>query len=71
MMTSERWNVVRFAAVMPVFRDAPERQATGARYLRDNIKYHLGGDERAGLEAFYRYAVEVGVVPDAKELRFY
>jgi chorismate dehydratase len=53
------------------FRDEPERQAAGARYLRDNIKYHLGGDERAALEAFYRYAVEAGVVSDANELRFY
>jgi chorismate dehydratase len=53
------------------FHDQPVYQAIGARYLRDNIKYHLGGDERAGLEAFFRYAVEVGVVPGASELRFY
>ena len=26
----------------------PARQAIGARYLRDNIKYHLGADELAG-----------------------
>ena len=25
----------------------------GARYLRDNIKYSLGAQERAGLELFY------------------
>ena len=36
------------------------RQAIGARYLRDNIKYDLGDEERAGLELFYRYAAEVG-----------
>jgi predicted solute-binding protein len=49
----------------------PERQAAGARYLRDNIKYHLGPDERAGLELFYRYAAEAGVVNAVEPLRFY
>ncbi len=51
-------------------KDQPERQALGARYLRDNIKYHLGDDERAGLELFYRYAADIGVAP-AGSLRFY
>jgi chorismate dehydratase len=50
--------------------DWPERQAPGARYLRDNIKYHFGDDERAGLELFYRYASEIGVAP-AGTLSFY
>jgi chorismate dehydratase len=49
----------------------PRRQAIGARYLRDNIRYDLGADERAGLELFYRYAVESGVVPAVQGLRFY
>jgi len=53
------------------FPDSPERQAVGARYLRDNIKYYLGGEERAALEMFYRYAAEAGVVPDAGALRFF
>jgi chorismate dehydratase len=53
------------------FRDAPERGDLGARYLRDNIKYHLGADERAGLELFYRYAAEAGVVPAARDVRFF
>ena len=34
------------------------RQDISDRYLRDNIKYYLGPDERAGLELFYRYAAE-------------
>ncbi len=51
-------------------KDAPERQALGARYLRENIKYYLGDDEKAGLELFYRYASEIGVAP-AGTLRFY
>jgi chorismate dehydratase len=51
-------------------KDAPERQAQGARYLRDNINYHFGDEERAGLELFYRYASELGLAP-AGSIRFY
>jgi len=53
------------------FPDSPAHQAVGAAYLRDNIKYHLGDDERAALELFYRYAVEAGVVEQENSLRFY
>jgi hypothetical protein len=47
------------------------RQATGARYLRDNIQYRLGPKEQAGLELFYRFAADAGVVESAETLRFY
>jgi chorismate dehydratase len=50
---------------------APQRQVLGARYLRENIKYYLGDDERTGLELFYRYAAEAGVVSGTDALRFY
>jgi chorismate dehydratase len=53
------------------FGAANERGPVGARYLRDNIQYFLGEDEQAGLELFYRYAAEAGVVERAGELRFY
>jgi chorismate dehydratase len=53
------------------FRDAPQHQALGAEYLRDNIRYYLGQDELAGLELFYRYAAEAGLAPQAGALRFY
>jgi chorismate dehydratase len=53
------------------FRDSPELQDVGARYLRDNIKCSLGPDERAGLETFYRYAAEAGLVPATRELVFF
>ena len=53
------------------FPDSIARQAAGAAYLRDNIKYYLGDEERAGLEAFYRYAVEAGVVDKAAVPLFY
>jgi chorismate dehydratase len=51
--------------------DAPERQPLGAAYLRDNIKYYLREPELAGLNTFYRYAAEAGLVPAAPEPQFY
>ena len=51
-------------------KDTPDRHTLGARYLRENIKYYLGDDERAGLELFYAYAAEIGAAP-AGTLRFY
>jgi chorismate dehydratase len=53
------------------FPDSVERQRIGARYLRDNIKYGLGADERAGLELFYRYAAEAGAIEATSAMRFY
>jgi chorismate dehydratase len=53
------------------FRGAPAHQAIAARYLRDNIKYYLGDDERAGLEAFYRYGLEAGLAERSTPPRFY
>ena len=53
------------------FRDSLSHQALGARYLRENIKYYLGQDERAGLDLFYRYAAEAGLAPQPGALRFY
>jgi chorismate dehydratase len=52
-------------------REAPERQSVGMRYLRDNIRYHLGSEERAGLELFYRYATEIDLAPPSAGLRFF
>ena len=51
--------------------DSPERQKAGADYLRDNIRYYLRDEERAGLDLFYRYAAEAGVVPFAQALKFF
>jgi chorismate dehydratase len=51
--------------------ESVERQEIGGRYLRHNIKYHLGEDERAALEAFYQYAAEAGVVPAARTPEFF
>ncbi len=48
-----------------------DRQQVAARYLRDNIKYYLGDEERAALELFYRYAAESGVTAATAPLRFF
>ena len=53
------------------FPGSPDRQKIGADYLRDNIKYGFGPDERAGVELFYRYAAEAGVVDTPGPLRFF
>ena len=53
------------------FHHAPQYRDRAASYLRENIKYYLGGDERAGLELFYRYAAEIGVVPGGRAPRYY
>jgi len=39
-------------------------------YLTENIYYHLDASCREGLQLFYRYAAEIGVLPTALELRF-
>jgi chorismate dehydratase len=49
----------------------PALHDIGMRYLRDNIKYHLGDNELAGLERFYRYAAELGLVPEPAGLRLF
>lgn len=53
------------------FRGDAARQAIAARYLRDNIKYSLGREELEGLETFYRYAAELGLVSYEGTLNFY
>jgi chorismate dehydratase len=63
--------IAHVAEVAAAYSSDPRQQAIGARYLRDNIKYGLGADERAGLELFYQYAAEAGVVPAVQPLRFF
>ena len=41
-----------------------------AQYLTRNIEYQLAPDCLEGLRLFYRYAEEVGALPQAPELRF-
>jgi chorismate dehydratase len=53
------------------FPGDPARQDVATRYLRDNIRYHLGTEERDALERFYQYAAEADVVAAVDGLRFY
>jgi predicted solute-binding protein len=47
------------------------RQDVARKYLRDNIRYYLGWEELEGLQAFYRYAAEIGLASYDGHLRFY
>jgi chorismate dehydratase len=40
-------------------------------YLRDTLRYGLGGREIAGLERFHALTVELGLAPAVRPLRFY
>lgn len=53
------------------FAEETAQVERGAQYLRDNIRYVLGPEEHAGLERFYEYAVEAGLVPRRVPLRFF
>jgi chorismate dehydratase len=63
--------VTKSAEIAGAYFESRAEQAIGAAYLRDNIKYSLGAEEQSALEHFYRYAAEIGVVEQARELRFY
>lgn len=39
-------------------------------YLTENIDYSLDDENQSGLELFFRYAVECGILPAAKPLEF-
>ncbi len=53
------------------FPNDPGRQALGAAYLRQYIRYDIGERERAALERFFTLAAEIGAAPAARPLRFY
>jgi chorismate dehydratase len=53
------------------YPDDPASRAVAERYLRDNIRHVLDEAELAGLQAFYRYAAELGLANFDGQLRFY
>ena len=59
------------AVAAAYYPDDTARQAVARRYLRDNIRYFLGGEEVEGLRTFYRYASELGLAAFDGNLRFY
>jgi chorismate dehydratase len=59
------------ARVAREYFDDPVLRAVGTRYLRENIRYDLGGSELAALDMFYRYAAELGLVPEPAGIRLF
>jgi chorismate dehydratase len=51
--------------------DDARRTGRAAAYLRDNVKYGLGPDEAAGLQAFLDYAADLGLAPRRRKLEFF
>jgi predicted solute-binding protein len=49
----------------------PERAEANRGYLRQNIAYALGPDEKEGLREFFRRAFLLGLVPRVPALRFH
>ncbi len=49
----------------------PERAELGRRYLRENMRYHLGTREETGLRRYFELAEKHGVVPAIREPLFY
>ena len=56
-------------------RSAPKRQrelelpaADLRRYLSENIDYTLDDENMQGLGLFYRYAAEMGLIPEATDI---
>lgn len=48
-----------------------ERTAVGARYLRDNMRYGLGGPEREALARYYAEAAALALTPAARSPIFF
>jgi len=53
------------------FAGDPEKQALGAAYLRECIRYHVGEREGAALGRFFALAAQIGAAPPTRPLRFY
>ncbi len=49
----------------------PDRAAAGRAYLRENMRYGLDADEQAGLERYYQWAADAGVVERVRPPVFY
>ena len=48
-----------------------EQRRIGARYLRENIRFGLGEPEHDALRTYFQMARDLGIVTDAKPLRFF
>lgn len=63
------------AELEAIARETAPGDAVGAekvlRYLRDTLRYGLGDREVAGLERFHELAVELGLAPARRPIRFF
>lgn len=50
--------------------DDPEQAAAVHTYLRENLRFDLDEDGRAGLARYFAAAAEIGIIPEAAPLRF-
>ena len=49
-----------------------EEQAEIAQaYLRDNVQYSMGSEERSGLKRFFEEASDIDLVPDTRSVRYF
>jgi predicted solute-binding protein len=63
-------------ASYPAIADEYAKGNTGAAqralaYLRDNMRYGLGPDEKKGLQLFLDYAADLGLTPRRRTLEFF
>jgi predicted solute-binding protein len=47
------------------------RVPVAQRYLREHVRFHLGEREREGLARYYAAAGRLGIIREARPLRFY
>lgn len=52
------------------YPDNAESAAVALDYLHENLRFELDEDCQAGLERFFAAAVDIGIAPDTKPLRF-
>jgi chorismate dehydratase len=48
-----------------------DRIAVAVDYLRDNMRYDLGADERRALERYFELAVSLGLAGEVRALEFF
>ncbi|MDB2318600.1 hypothetical protein N9V88_03340, partial [bacterium] len=41
------------------------------QYLQDYLHFHLGVDEKAGMDQFFRHASELQLIPQSYQLQFH
>jgi len=72
LQDAQRAGVEATAAIAAEYgRGDRARAARAAVYLRDNVKYGLGAEEKAGLQIFLDLAADMGLAPRKRAVAFY